>query len=253
MQAGKSNIHSAYRTLRPQGKGRFVFFCDHASNDVPPKLENLGLPASELLRHIAWDIGAAGVTAELSNIFDSPAILCGTSRLIVDCNRHLDALDLIPETSGGTMVPGNCNLTQAARKLRVEQWFEPYHAAIESAIEDREARALTSIAISIHSMTECLAGSVRPWQIALSSHLDRRLVEPMLIALKRTGEIIVGDNKPYDLDPTVDYSIPFHAMRRNMPHLQVEFRQDEITGTAGQLNWARRFAAALAELSSSIG
>ena len=252
MPAAKPGNHAAYRALRPQGRGRFVFFCDHASNEVPVELRNLGLPASELARHIAWDIGAGGVTAELSDFFDSPAILCGTSRLVVDCNRQLDAPDLIPETSDGTTVPGNRNLTQADRQQRVEAWFEPYHAAIESMIEDREARAVTSIAVSIHSMTECLAGRVRPWQIALSSHLDRRLVEPILIALRRTGDIIVGDNQPYDLDPRVDYTIPFHAMRRDMPYLQVEFRQDEIASVRGQLNWARRFAAALAELSSSI-
>jgi predicted N-formylglutamate amidohydrolase len=55
----------------------------------------------------------------------------------------------------------------------------------------------------------------------------------------------VGDNQPYDLDPAVDYSTPVHAMRRNMPHLQVEFRQDEVADAAGQVRWARRFAAAL--------
>ena len=97
-------------------------------------------------------------------------------------------------------------------------------------------------------MTACLAGNVRPWQIALSSHNDRSLVEPMLEALRRPADITVGDNQPYDLDPAVDYSTPFHAMRRNMPYLQVEFRQDEVADTAGQVCWARRLAVALARL-----
>ena len=234
-----------FRILNAQGRGRFIFFCDHASNFIPAELENRGLPPAELVRHIAWDIGAAGVTADLSDIFDSPAILCRISRLIVDCNRQLDAHDLIPEVSDGVAIPGNCNLSEAARQLRIAQWFEPYHAAVESVIADREARGLTSFAISIHSMTDCLAGNSRPWQIALSSHNDRSLVEPMLEALRRQGDITVGDNQPYDLDPSVDYSIPFHAMRRNMPYLQVEFRQDEVDGAAGQVRWARRFAEAL--------
>jgi predicted N-formylglutamate amidohydrolase len=203
------------------------------------------LPASELARHIAWDIGAAGVTAELSDIFDAPAILCGTSRLVIDCNRQLDARDLIPEVSDGAAVPGNRNLSEAARQLRVDRWFEPYHAAVESVIADREARKVTTIALSIHSMTASLAGDIRPWQIALSSHDDRSLAEPVLEALRRPGDVTVGDNQPYDLDPAVDYSTPFHAMRRNIPYLQVEFRQDEIASAAGQGSWARRFAAAL--------
>jgi predicted N-formylglutamate amidohydrolase len=47
----------------------------------------------------------------------------------------------------------------------------------------------------------------------------------------------------------VDYSTPFHAMRRKMPYLQVEFRQDEVANAAGQCRWARRFAVPLARLS----
>jgi predicted N-formylglutamate amidohydrolase len=245
----KPDTQSAFRILRPEGKGRFIIFCDHASNRIPAELESLGLPESELDRHIAWDIGAAGVTTELSDIFDAPAILCGTSRLVVDCNRQRHAHDLIPEVSDGTAVPGNRDLSEAARQVRIEQWFEPYHAAVESVIADREARGLPSIALSIHSMTACLAGNARPWQIALSSHNDRSLVEPMLEALRRSGDVTVGDNQPYDLDPAVDYSTPFHAMRRKMPYLQVEFRQDEVANAAGQCRWARRFAVPLARLS----
>jgi predicted N-formylglutamate amidohydrolase len=244
-------VNSAFRILRPEGKGRFVIFCDHASNRVPAELQNLGLPASELDRHIAWDIGAAEVTAGLSDLFDSPAILCGTSRLVVDCNRHLDAHDLIPEVSDGTAIPGNRDLSAEERQLRIDLWFEPYHAAVESVIADRESQGAGSIALSIHSMTACLAGNARPWQIALSSYRDRSLVDPVLKALRAADDITVGDNQPYDLDPAVDYSTPFHAIRRNMAHLQVEFRQDEIADPPGQVLWTQRFAEALARCSLS--
>ncbi len=233
--------------LRSQGQGRFVIFCDHASNRIPAELDNLGLPESELARHIAWDIGAAGVCAELSRILDAPAILCGTSRLVVDCNRQLDRRDLIPEIVDGTRIPGNAGLSDAARQVRIEQWFEPYHAAVEAVIAEREARGQDSIALSVHSMTACLAGTARPWQIALSSYDDRTLVDPMLEALRRPGDVTVGDNEPYDVDPAVDYSTPFHAIRRGMRWLQVEFRQDEVADADAQVKWARRFAAALAE------
>jgi predicted N-formylglutamate amidohydrolase len=236
---------SASRTLRPEGSSRFVLFCDHASNYIPLELHDLGLPASELARHIAWDIGAAGVTEALSEIFDAPAILCNTSRLVIDCNRHLNASDLIPEVSDGTVIPGNLHLSAAGRATRIERWFRPYHDAVESILLEREARGVQSIAVSIHSMTPCLAGEPRPWQIALSSHVDRSLADPVLAALRRSGEVVVGDNQPYDLDPEVDYSVPFHALRRKLPHIQVEFRQDEISDATTQQRWARRFAQAL--------
>ena len=74
------------RVLRPDGSGRFVPLCDHASNFIPAELDDLGLPASELARHIAWDIGAAGVTEALSEIVDAPAILSSSSGLVIDCN-----------------------------------------------------------------------------------------------------------------------------------------------------------------------
>ena len=233
------------RVLRPLGAGRFVLFCDHATNHVPAELDDLGLPAPELARHIAWDIGAAGVTEELSELLDSPAILSCASRLVIDCNRHPDASDLIPEVSDGTVIPGNLHLDQAARSARIERWFRPYHDAVESVFLEREARGAPSVAISIHSMTACLAGEPRPWQIALSSHLDRGLTDLVLAALRQPGDVVVGDNEPYNLDPAIDFSTPFHALRRKLPHLQVEFRQDEIEDSTSQRRWALRVAQTL--------
>jgi predicted N-formylglutamate amidohydrolase len=242
---------TAARVLRPHGSGRFVLLCDHASNHIPPEFQELGLPPHELARHIAWDIGAAGVTLALSEIFDAPAILCNTSRLVIDCNRHVDAPDLIPEVSDGTAIPGNLHVSEAARAARIERWFHPYHDAVESVLLDREAKGVPSVAVSIHSMTACLAGQPRPWQIAVSSYLDRRLAEPVLDALRQPGDVTVGDNQPYDLDPEVDYSIPFHALRRRLLHLQVEFRQDEIWDAATQHRWAVRFAHTLTKCTVS--
>ena len=234
-----------FRILNRHGAGRFVLLCDHAINHIPAELYDLGLPPSELARHIAWDIGAAGVTEALSEILDAPAILCGSSRLVIDCNRQLTRPDLIPEASDGTVIPGNQQLSGAAKADRIQRWFHPYHDAIEAVILERDARNVASIIVSIHSMTPSLAGNARPWQISLSSHLDRSLTDPLLASLRHPGDIVVGDNQPYNLDPVMDYSVPFHALRRGLPHLQVEFRQDEIADTPSQRKWARRLAQAL--------
>jgi len=233
------------RILHAQGRGRFVLLCDHASNHIPAELGNLGLPASELARHIAWDIGAAIVAETLSELLDAPAILCETSRLVIDCNRQLGAPSLIPVVSDGTPVPGNTALSGAQRTERIERWFRPYHDAVESVLLERAALGTESIVIAVHSMTPSLNGQARPWQIALSSHADRRLADPVLKALRAPGDVVVGDNEPYRIDSGVDYSIPFHAMRRGLLHLQVEFRQDEIADADAGRRWAGRFAKAL--------
>jgi predicted N-formylglutamate amidohydrolase len=239
--------------LRPQGGSRFVLLCDHASNHVPAELLDLGLPAHELARHIAWDLGAAGVARNLAELLDAPAILCGTSRLVIDCNRQLDAPSLIPAVSDGTPVPGNAGLDAASRTTRIERWFRPYHDAIESVLLERAARGMECIVISIHSMTPSLDGRSRPWQIALSSHADRRFTEPVLAALRAPGDITVGDNEPYCIDPAIDYSIPFHALRCGLLHLQVEFRQDEIPDAAAQHHWALRLAGVLGSCADAPG
>lgn len=236
---------TAARVLRPAGRSQFLLLCDHASNHVPAELGDLGLPQRELERHIAWDIGAAGVAGSLSELLDAPAVLCGTSRLVVDCNRQPDAPDLIPATSDGTHVPGNAQLDGIARAARIERWFRPYHDAIESLLLERAARGIESAVVSIHSMTPSLGGRFRPWQIALSSHTDRRLTDAVLAALRGPGDIVVGDNEPYCVDPAVDYSIPFHALRRGLPCLQLELRQDEIADAAAQHRWALRLAGVL--------
>ncbi len=231
----------AFEVLRRGAQGGFVILCDHASNHIPAELNGLGLDPADLTRHIACDIGAAGVARELSNLFDSPAILCGTSRLVIDCNRHPGAAGLIPEISDGILIPGNQNLTEQAKQSRIDRWFAPYHDAVEALLADS-----SSFVLSVHSMTPVLAGVARPWQISLSSYTDRSIVDPLLEKLRRTlGDAVVGDNQPYDLDPAIDFSIPFHAMRRNLPYLQIEFRQDEVADSEGQAAWAQRLAAAL--------
>jgi predicted N-formylglutamate amidohydrolase len=239
------------RIIRRSETSRFVFLCDHASNHVPAELNSLNLTETELRRHIAWDIGAAGVAETLSEFFSAPAVFSGNSRLVVDCNRHPDAADLIPEISDGTVIPGNRNLSSGQRAERIERYFAPYHDAIESILLEREARGVESTIVSVHSMTPSMSGIDRPWQISFSSYRDRQWVEPLIAALRRPGDITVGDNQPYDLDPAMDHSVPFHALRRNLPHIQVEFRQDEIAKPANQREWALRFARVLSEAKSA--
>lgn len=37
-----------------------------------------------MARHIAWDVGAAGVASALGGLLDSPVILSDFSRLVID-------------------------------------------------------------------------------------------------------------------------------------------------------------------------
>ncbi|MEM6684073.1 MAG: N-formylglutamate amidohydrolase, partial [Pseudomonadota bacterium] len=84
--AGLGNVYDHLRA----GRGRFILVADHASNDVPDTLKNLGLARDILTRHIAWDIGTAALTNALSAALDCEAVLSKVSRLVVDKNRRID-------------------------------------------------------------------------------------------------------------------------------------------------------------------
>jgi predicted N-formylglutamate amidohydrolase len=235
-------MNPVFRLVNPNGSAPIVLVCDHASNQIPAELNKLGLPERELTRHIALDIGAAGVCQLLVERLDAPAILCGTSRLVIDCNRHSHDARAIPIVSDGTRIPGNEGLSIEGRKARIDRYFKPYHDAIAELIDRRMASVGPIALLSIHSMTDTLGGQARPWQIALSSDADRRLTDPMLAALRSVPGIVVGDNLPYALDPEEDYSVPVHAIARGLKYLQVEFRQDEVAEAGGQRRWVARFA-----------
>jgi predicted N-formylglutamate amidohydrolase len=236
-----------FRAMSGDYNRGLVIICDHASNAIPPELENLGLSAADLERHIAWDVGAAWVAAYLSARFKAPAIFCGVSRLVIDCNRDPADPAAIPLVVDKTPIPGNAHLTVWQKAERMSRWFVPYHNGIEAMMESALATVRDPVLLSVHSMTPELNGQIRTWPVALSSHEDRRLADPMLAALRKRLGFLVGDNEPYGLDPAEDYSVPMHAMRRNLRHLQVEFRQDLIASQDGAAKWAATFGDALKE------
>jgi len=241
-----------YRLINENGSSVLLIICDHASNRVPEEYGGLGLPSAALQRHIAWDIGAAGVTEMLARRFDATAVLSEVSRLLVDCNRHFEDPSLAPAVSDGTEVPANRNLSPAERGRRWRTYHQPYHAAVAKRLEARLARGQDPVLLSIHSMTPSMNGIARPWQIAVCWAEDRRLSAPMLDALRARGGVTVGDNQPYSLHPVEDYSTPVHALRRGLRHLQIEFRQDEIAERAGQQRWADLFGACLEQVLSAM-
>ena len=77
----------AFEILGGDAAGGLMLLCDHASNPVPAEYGDLGLPAAEFERHIAYDIGAAAVTRGLAERFGVPAVLSRFSRLLIDPNR----------------------------------------------------------------------------------------------------------------------------------------------------------------------
>lgn len=223
-----------------------LFVCDHASNRIPDGLGDLGLSRNDLKRHIAWDVGAAGVTERLSRHFGAAAVLAGFSRLVIDLNRHPGDPAAMPAVSDATPIPGNRELSAAERADRTAALHAPYHAAVAEALGACLARHAAPLFVSLHSCTPRMSdGAPRPWHLGLSWADGAEASHRMRAILEGREGLHVGDNQPYDLDPDEDYTVPVHACSRGLPYLQVEFRQDLIATAEGQDRWAAIFAEAL--------
>src|SRR5579863_6989918 len=98
---------------RRDGRSDFVILVDHASRRIPKSLNALGLPESELSRHIAWDIGALAVAERVAAALDAALVAQNYSRLVIDCNRAPSMESAIPPISEITAIPGNENLSEA--------------------------------------------------------------------------------------------------------------------------------------------
>jgi predicted N-formylglutamate amidohydrolase len=198
-----------------------------------------------LLRHIAWDIGAADVTRRLAGLLDAPAVLCGTSRLVIDCNRPLDDPTSVPPVSDGIAIPGNQNLTDSQRRARAERHFHPYHAEIRRRIDGIRARGVTPTVVSVHSFTPVMNGFERPWHVGLLWDRDRALAQALIAELRRNPTLAVGDNEPYSGADPRGYAIAAYGEGLGLPMAVFEVRQDLIDTHHGAEAWAHILNAAL--------
>jgi predicted N-formylglutamate amidohydrolase len=225
-----------------EGGSPFLLTCDHYGRAVPRLLGDLGLPESELDRHIAWDIGIAGVAEALSKHLDAHLIAQRYSRLVIDCNRPPEAASSIPRISEATVVPGNEDLARDAAEARRRAIFDPYHRRIREAIDRRLSAGVPTMLVSLHSFTPVYAGLARPWHIGTLYQRDTRLAPLLLKSLRAEPGLVVGDNEPYAVSDGTDYTIPVHGEARGLMNSGIEIRQDLIAEHLGQREWADRLA-----------
>jgi len=233
----------AFEIIGEDRPGRWLVTCDHASNCVPDAFGGtLGLPESEMARHIAWDPGAAGVAQALARRLNSPAILTRFSRLVIDPNRGEDDPTLVMRLYDGTIIPGNRHADAVEVERRLDALYRPYHAAYERLASRRADRVI----LAVHSFTPCLKGRApRPWHVGvLYSHLDERLSRSLISGLERLPGLVVGDNEPYSGHLPGD-AIDQHALRAGRHNTLIELRQDLIATPEHQNMWAERLAPVL--------
>ncbi len=196
------------------------------------------MSATERARHIGWDIGIDGVGRGLAEALPALLIEQVFSRLVIDCNRAPGHPTSIVRESDGTAVPGNQSLCEKQSGWREQAILHPYHARIRAELDARKARGQATCLIALHSFTPVMRGYARPWHAGILHNRDSRLAHIMLDLLRGEG-LCVGDNEPYALTDTSDYTVPEHAERRGLPYIEIEIRQDLITAPEGRRNGPR--------------
>jgi predicted N-formylglutamate amidohydrolase len=241
----------AFRVENPGGRSPFFLTADHAGRVVPAALGRLGLNEADFDRHIAWDIGIAGVTTRLAAALDATAIYQTYSRLVIDCNRQPSVASAFPTVSEATQIPGNDGLTEADRLVRRMDIFEPYHQEIRRLIAARGAGR--TIYIAMHSFTPVYLGQRRTMDVALLYNRNRGLSKILLDLLQADGGFIVTENDPYRVSDETDYGVPVHAEAAGLEYAEIEIRQDLIENEIGQAEWASRLARLLPLAAEQLG
>jgi predicted N-formylglutamate amidohydrolase len=248
----KAMTYFPYEILGATRPSRWLITCDHATNTVPPFINggSLGVSTDDMNRHIAYDIGAAGLTRALADSLNAPAILSNFSRLVIDPNRGEDDPTLLMKLYDGTIIPGNRHADDAELESRKAAMYRPYHAAYAGLA----ARSDTTVICAVHSFTPQLRGRPpRPWHVGiLYSHLDMRLAKLLIARLRLETDLCIGDNEPYSGHLPGD-AIDRHALRQNRPNILIELRNDLIATHKDQTLWAQRLAPIFTETLAASG
>ena len=247
MSSGEFRLLAAHEpspvsVLREAGRSDLVLAADHAGRAIPRRLGTLGLSDEERARHIGWDIGIAGVTERLSAALDAAAVFQTYSRLVIDCNRGHGVDSSIPTVSETTEIPGNRDLSAEERAARQREVFAPYHARLRELLDARARAGRRTVLVAMHSFTPVFKGVARPMHVGVLYNRDPRLARILLDRLRAEGDLHVGDNAPYSVSDSTDYTIPVHGEQRGLAHVELEIRQDLIADEAGQAAWATRLA-----------
>lgn len=229
--------------------GGLLLICDHARNYIPPPFNNLGLPASELERHIAYDIGMEDLTRALSKKLHAPAVLSTFSRLLIDPNRGEDDPTVLMRLSDGAVVPGNRYVDEGEKEQRLVKYHRPYHLAISKSIDRMIQHGHGPILISLHSFTAVWRGISRPWHAGVLWDRDARAANALLDELNVETDLLIGDNEPYSGFLEND-TMNRHGTNRGLNHALLEVRQDLVANDIAISEWAERLSPKLRRIAA---
>jgi len=230
-----------YDLSREDSTNPLILVCEHASRYIPEALNNLGLDEAAAREHIAWDIGALQLAEALSQQLGATLLSANYSRLLIDLNRPRHAPDSIPLQSEIYQIPGNHDLDEAAREYRRQTLFKPFHARLQTLIDERIAKGQAVRVVGIHSFTPVYYGQPRPLEVGVLFGQAKAYAQRLLDGLQ-AHPLKVAGNQPYRIDPLGDMTVPVHGDARGLEAVLIEVRNDLLRSPAEVSRWAAYLA-----------
>ena len=145
--------------------------------------------------------------------------------------------------------PGNRNLTPSARLARTREIARPFHAAIESFLDQRAAERRQTLVASIHSFTPVYKGKQRDLDVGFLFDRDAALANFLIKVFPPDKARL---NEPYGPKDGVMHLLNLHAAPRGLRHVMIEIRNNLIAGHAGQNAWANYLVVPLAQAANKL-
>lgn len=240
---------SSAAVINARAGSRIVLVCEHASNHFPHEYHDLGLNASEKISHVAWDIGARGLSERLSEKLDAVLVEGAVSRLIYDCNRPPSASDAMPAKSEIIVVPGNQSIAPEDREKRIATICEPFRRTLADTIQRTSG---TPILITVHSFTPVYYGKFREVEVGIIHHADDRLARSIVKNAAGRSDLKFALNEPYSQADGVAHTLMLHGTENGLVNAMIEVRNDLLETPEQQEAIAEMLAALVRDSLSEL-
>ena len=204
-----------------------VLLCEHANNLIPSPLSVSPEDKPWLNTHWGFDIGVQEVIETLCTHLDYPAVLANFSRLLCDPNRPTDEPTFIKPDVEGHLLSFNQNLTPEEIQRRIENYYLPYHNAVDAMIRKRLQADANFLVLSLHSFTPEYLGQKRSLEVGVLYDVHDTDAKFFFDAFTQQG-YNVQYNEPYSGVDDMIFSAHKHGTTHGLTYLELEFRQDLI-------------------------
>jgi predicted N-formylglutamate amidohydrolase len=174
---------------------RFLFTCEHATNEVPEEYRRLFAGQEAVLRtHRAYDPHALEIAGQLARTFRAPLLAARVTRLLVDCNRS--------PASHNLFSPYSRPLAREDKERVLAAWHTTHQTAVAGEVSRIISTGAMVVHLAVHSFTPVLNGHVRTADLGLlydpAKPGERKLCAKWLTELRREAPALrLRRNYPY--------------------------------------------------------